>query len=203
MAERGVRWVRIGARTYRERLAVAVVWAAPLSLSTYLVVIIADRPLIAAFGLWPGIALALVAGIAAYAATVAIRAHRFPTLTVSPSADRVRIRDREMAAEELRKATLLPVGKGDKRVLLLSIGPAKGPAARLILRKGERVLLPEPHRELLLNVVRASNLQFPRNPDDPQNRFAKYNYPGSIDKEIAIALLERIPEPGDPLPVSL
>jgi hypothetical protein len=197
------RWVRIGAQTYRERLAMAAMWATPVSFAAYLVGSLVSRPAMDAFGLAPAIILALLAALGAYLVAAAIQASRFPTLSVRPDAGRVRIRNTEFVPEDLRRASLLPVGRDDKRVLLLTLGPEKGPAAQLILRKGTRVLLPEGHRALLLDVVRRSGLQFPRNPDDPQNRFAKYNHPGSIDRDIAIAVLERIPEPGDPLPVSL
>lgn len=43
----------------------------------------------------------------------------------------------------------------------------------------------------------------PFSADDPKGRFAKYNFPGHVDRDTAIDLVLHTPKVGDPLPVSL
>ena len=47
-----------------------------------------------------------------------------------------------------------------------------------------------------------STIAQPTSSHDPSGRFARYNFPGTLSRDEAVALVRRIPLPGEPLPIT-
>lgn len=133
---------------------------------------------------------------------LAVAALLSPGMHVSADGARIRIRGRVGAASDLHQASLLTDRAfGPRRNLLLQLH-TEGRSARIWLRAGTRVLLSDEERTALAGALERSTIEPPRTSYDPSGRFARYNFPGSLTRDEAVRLVQRIPGPGEPLPIS-
>lgn len=49
--------------------------------------------------------------------------------------------------------------------------------------------------------MRRSSIAVPQTPDDPRGRFARYNFPGSLSRADALAVVLTPPTINDPAPI--
>jgi hypothetical protein len=52
-------------------------------------------------------------------------------------------------------------------------------------------------------IVRRSNIAVPQTPNDPTGRFARYNFPASLNRDDALEVVLNPPTMDDPAPVLL
>ena len=107
-----------------------------------------------------------------------------------------------MPADAIVRATLrVDRAAGPRRDLILQLhAPQLRTAVWLRSRAG--VLLTDEERQVLLRVLERSSVEPPRSAYDPAGRFTHTNFPGALTKAEALDLVQRMPEPGDPLPLS-
>jgi hypothetical protein len=125
-------------------------------------------------------------------------------LDVNLTTNEFRLGSRTRPLSELVTAilTATPATKRGSRLVSLAVGPQRGPRSAFVLRARDGTPIPKETAELLAETVRRSAIAMPENPDDPTGRFARYNYPGHVTREEALALILSPPEPQDPLPLS-
>jgi hypothetical protein len=196
-------WVRFGALTFWQRLSVSGSAVIPiLFIPVTLAGQLALRPARDAGGFW-GIAAAVAGAVVLSFLIVWIHSLLHPVPWVN------------LGTNELRSGKVsVPLGSIDSA--FLGVSTAKGPAnlflqlregkrtwATIYLRKRHTVLLSEHDRELFAEVLRRTSITMPYSADDPKGKFAKYNFPGHVDRDTAIDLVVHTPKVGDPLPVSL
>lgn len=197
-------WQRIGRASFRQRvLLVSGAVGAPLTL--YFLLYVGPTMTRLAFEDQPyplRVVLTLGAAVLLWAVVVGIAALFFPGLQATPDGERVRIGRRELPAAAIDRAWLQTeraTGPRQQLIVRLDAGRAR---TRLWLRAKQRVLLTEDERRLLVRVLEASSVQPPASPYDPDARFARYNFPGSLTKAEAIALVQEVPAPGERLPIT-
>lgn len=119
----GTAFTRVGALSYRERLRLTLLVGAPALLIGFPLVQVMATLLREPLGAWPSLLLALAVGIAAYVAASAVRALRFPGVSVSPDGTRVRIRGRE----DQRPEDVMPMVEifGQHELAELATDPAR------------------------------------------------------------------------------
>jgi hypothetical protein len=101
-------------------------------------------------------------------------------------------------------SAVLAVGS-NRRVPSLSLQLRVGGHVRAVipLRHRSDVLLTDrSQRKLLAELVNRTRIELPHDPHDPGNKFARYNFPGHIDRDTAVDLILRTPEAYEPLPRS-
>jgi len=113
---------------------------------------------------------------------------------------RLRIRGKVLAFEQVDSAELLPLSRDDASGLLLRFGQKKGRKASVLLRDRAEPVLDDERRELLLAVIRGSQIARPVSPHDPTGAFGRYNFPGTLDREGAEQVVLQPPAPGEHAP---
>jgi hypothetical protein len=113
---------------------------------------------------------------------------------------RLRIRHGVVPFEQIERAELVGLSDGDRAGLLLKIGRRRGPAASILLRERSTPVLDDARRDLLIEVIRASSIAPPASPHDPTGKFARFNFPGMLDKAGAEQVVRDPPAPGEPAP---
>jgi hypothetical protein len=108
---------------------------------------------------------------------------------------------RTVALADLDRATVPvdPAMKSDVLVLRLA---AKEARVEIILRDRRGPRLDGTSTRVLAEALRRTSVAMPTSSADPTGRFGRYNFPGHIGLDDAIALVERPPGPGAPLPAS-
>jgi hypothetical protein len=96
--------------------------------------------------------------------------------------------------------TTAPVGNGG-RVLVLRL-TAKEARVEFILRDRQDATLDPTSTAVLAEALRRTSVAMPTSIHDPTGRFARYNFPGHIGRDDAVALVEHPPAAGDPLPAA-
>lgn len=96
--------------------------------------------------------------------------------------------------------TTAPVGNGG-RVLVLRL-TAKEARVEFILRDRKDATLDPTSTAVLAEALRRTSVAMPTSIHDPTGRFARYNFPGHVDRDDAVALVEHPPAAGDPLPAA-
>ncbi|WP_156155619.1 hypothetical protein [Frigoribacterium sp. MEB024] len=96
--------------------------------------------------------------------------------------------------------TTAPVGNGG-RVLVLRL-TAKEARVDFILRDRKDATLDPTSTAVLAEALRRTSVAMPTSIHDPTGRFARYNFPGHVDRDDAVALVEHPPAAGDPLPAA-
>lgn len=87
-----------------------------------------------------------------------------------------------------------------RRSIALVLKSGHGFRATVMLRAPGGRLRTEREAAVLREVVERSSIRMPSSPDDPRGAFARYNFPDNVTKEQALALIERPPDVGEPLP---
>ena len=87
------------------------------------------------------------------------------------------------------------------RMLTLRFGAKGGPRASVRLR-GRTGRTPSPAvTDVLAHIIRRSSIAVPQTPDDPNARFARYNFPGFLSRDDALEVVLNPPTIDDPVPV--
>jgi hypothetical protein len=202
MAGQADEWLPLSRSSFRQRLALSAVAIVPFAFLAN-----ALGPI--ATALFPGLdqvaaALAvyaiLVAGVVA---SIAIHAAAHPNPYANFVRRQVRVGRYLLPFAEIDSAVLRPLGSPAKPGLLLQFGRYRGQHAAVLFRTNRGELLAPEYRERLIEVFAASRVRLPSSPYDPDNRFARYNFPGHLDRKTLIELLSHPPLPGEPLPVIL
>ncbi|KQT37082.1 hypothetical protein ASG28_15435 [Frigoribacterium sp. Leaf415] len=96
--------------------------------------------------------------------------------------------------------TTAPVGTGG-RVVVLRL-TAKEARVEFILRDRQDATLDPTSTAVLAEALRRTSVAMPTSIHDPSGRFARYNFPGHIGRDDAVALVEHPPAAGEPLPAA-
>lgn len=151
---------------------------------------------------WPQAIGASLLVVGAFVAVVALTIHlRFPQPWVNFDTGEIRAGRRTASFSEIDSAWLFAAPMKKARVLPFQFGVAKGPQVIVRLRGAKNQLVDPDTARLLIEVLKRSNVRMPVSNDDPTGRFARYNFPGHLTLEDAIAVVEFPPGPRDPLPV--
>lgn len=89
-----------------------------------------------------------------------------------------------------------------RQAMSIRFGHGSNPRRRatvMLLRGTEEVLAPEAKRILLAALAECPIVR-PTSPYDPTGRFASANFPGTLDRAGALAVVEHPPRAGEPLP---
>ncbi len=87
------------------------------------------------------------------------------------------------------------------RMLTLRFGAEGGPRASVRLRGRTGQIPAAAVTEVLAQIVRCSSIAVPQSSNDPTGRFARYNFPGFLSREDALAVVLNPPTIDDPAPV--
>lgn len=152
---------------------------------------------------WPlagGLAVLLLGVMVA--AVIVVARLRFPQPWVNFDTGQLRTGGRTASFSQIDSAVLFATrARKKKRALMLQFGVTKGPQVIVRLRDSKNQVLDPETARLILEVLACSNVRMPYSSDDPTGRFARYNFPGHLTLEDAIALVESPPAPSEPLPV--
>lgn len=113
---------------------------------------------------------------------------------------RLRIGRRVVPFAEITRAELVPVPNDDEAGLLLKLARGRRPSVSVLLRERATPVLDDARRDLLIEVIRASSIARPVSPHDPTGKFARFNFPGMLDKAGAEQVVRDPPAPGEPAP---
>jgi hypothetical protein len=132
---------------------------------------------------------------------VVIARLRTPQVFVNTAARLISTRRASVLWSELDQADLVVTESARRRTVILLLRSGKAFRVPLVLRRSNERPLDERTRELAAQVIRASSIAMPVSKDDPTGSFARFNFPTSITKEEALAVVESPPAFGDPLPI--
>jgi hypothetical protein len=193
-------WQPLDPTSFRQRIPIALAVATPFwllligwSLQVALV-LFDDFPLV----LRILILLAAAFGIGSAALVVAAWLHPAPNVNFGRGV--IRVRRRELALADIDTATVALAPARGGAPLQLAFGRQKGLMARVILRSPQGQRLEQEYVDRLARVLRESSVALPIDPYDPQHKFARYNFPGSLDKDAAIELVDHIPAANEAQP---
>ena len=191
-------WVRLG----RPPWWAAVVFVPP----TLLVVLVADVTVVTGFSRHslPFIArvgIACAVGVLVLGATVLVSRLRSPAAMANLARGELRAGRRTASFDAITQAQLRAGTTDRHRSIALVLKADHGFRAVVMLRAPGGRLRTEREAAVLREVVERSAIRMPSSPDDPRGAFARYNFPDNITKEDALALIEKPPDVGDPLPI--
>lgn len=112
----------------------------------------------------------------------------------------IRIRGRVHPFSDIDMAELDPLTNNEKDALSIRFGVRRGRKASVLIREGRRPALDGDRRDLLLAVIAGSSIVRPSSPHDPTGRFARFNFPGTLDREAAARVVEAPPQVDEPAP---
>jgi len=188
------RWLRLG------RIDWYTVWStAPLALLVVVAVQFAQASF--TLGRQGGFAVVAVVYALGALAPVVIAQLRSPQPWVNLARGELRMGRRVLRFEQIERAVLTVMVTRRTRVLVLHFGAEKGGMARAVLRDRSGNPIEAHDAALLVAVLDRSNVRMPEAKEDPSGRFARYNFPGHVTKDEAIALVRNPPDKDDPLPI--
>jgi hypothetical protein len=137
--------------------------------------------------------------------TMIVLRRRHPDVWVDVSGRRVKVGRRLAHWDTFTTAELgvFEVWPGAPRTLILTLRTPDGLRAPLVVRRRGRLGLSPWARDAAVALVESSEVAMPRAKEDPTGRFARFNFPSNLTKEDALALIERPPQDGEPLPIPL
>lgn len=141
----------------------------------------------------------LAAVVAAFGIEAAKALARPPEVNLASGL--LRHRGRVMSFSQIEIAALIVEGVGSSRVLILQFGTERI-RFDASLRKGAILTLKATTATQLLGILGGSSITLPESRWDPKGKFTRYNFPGRISKDEALALVENPPAPGEPLPIA-
>jgi len=143
----------------------------------------------------------LTAGAVLVVSTL-IRNVRYPQPWVNLDTNELRAGDsRTIALSDIDRA-LIPSDPAVRSEVLTLRLVAKQARVEIILRDRKGPRLDPGSTRALAEAVRRTSIAMPTSPDDPGGTFARYNFPGHIDLDAAVALVQQPPPPGKPLPAA-
>ena len=192
-------WIPLAAPSDKHRAKSALlIYGLPVYMAGYLSYFVTGAIAPNAFWLPLGVMLVVIGVVGGI---VAFRVfHSNPPVTVNLDARLVCLRRRPVPFDEVTRAQLGPYGSVKKPVMVLTLGTAGRRIGIVMLRDHNDTPMSEEARGALLSVLNGSNVTRPISPDDPTEKFAKYNFPGQLTKIEAISLVERNPKINEPLP---
>lgn len=197
-------WVRVGRVSFRRRMAAAGAGAG-LFVVIYVSVFLGPRLgglLVPAAPGWVAAVGGALLGLALAAGALAISAFRSRGFAVRADGSAARVRGQSIDAIAFDRASLLTErAYGPRRNLLLELHAGRS-AARIWLRSGDRVLLAADEQDALVRLLELSSIAPPRSAFDPDGRFSRVEFPGSLTRADAVDVVRRIPKPGERLPVT-
>jgi hypothetical protein len=125
-----------------------------------------------------------------------------PSPAVDLSTDQLRVGRTIVELAAIDSAVLLPSELEHSSTLVLRLKSAGKTVTLVPLLRRNKVVLTEAESALWAEVLARTRVAMPTSADDPKGRFARYNFPGHVDKDTAIDLLLNPPRSGDPLPIS-
>jgi hypothetical protein len=195
-------WLPLDPTTFRQRLPIALALATPfwvLLLGWSLQISLA---LFEGFPILLRILILLVAAFGIGSAALLVAAWLHPAPSVNFGRGTIRVRRRELAFADIDTATVALAAARVPAPLQLAFGRQKGLMAHVILRSPKDERLAQEYVDRLLRVLGDSSIVLPADPYDPQHKFARYNFPGALDKDAAIELVGNVPAAGAPQPFS-
>jgi hypothetical protein len=202
MADEGGRWVSFGVLPLRQRLSLYL-WV-PIPGVSLLVILGAEFVLQVAFRLFGSfgffILLVLAVPLSGIILVLYLAFKRPPQVNFEQSA--MRVRHKTVALADVDSASLVVFDKRGRRLMALRFGRMKGPQALVYLLGADGPVLSAHDQAILVRLLEQTNITMPASPDDPSGRFARYNFPGHLDREAAIEVVKNPPDIGEELPVS-
>ena len=202
MADDG--WVRIPPPTYRQRLVIGTIWIFVASYvgwrpSAWLGARLEER----IGGGWLTVASVTVLGVLALCALVLLFITRVtPSLDVDAGRGVLRLRGRERPFADLVGARVeqpqepqesrydRPRKRPRRDPLVLRLDLAGGGRFRIVLAIGPTTTITPERAAALIQAVRGSRITAPTASYDPDGRFTHLNFPGSLDIDGVVRLLE-------------
>lgn len=108
----------------------------------------------------------------------------------------VRIRGRVVPFSAVDLAELEPFTNLDPDLLSLRLGVRGRRTVVIVIREGREAAVTGEHRDALLALLAGSSITRPSSVHDPTGRFARFNFPGSLDKAGAAEVVEHPPQVG-------
>ncbi|BDZ47694.1 hypothetical protein [Naasia aerilata] len=141
---------------------------------------------------------------AVFGGTTLVQNLRYPQPWVNFDTGEFRSGRRTVPIAALTDATLTAVApvRKKERAITLRFGAKGGPRAVFVLRDSRNRTIKKDTAVLLAELLRRSSIRMPESPHDPTGRFARYNFPGHLGKEDAVATVLDPPAWDDPLPVA-
>lgn len=102
---------------------------------------------------------------------------------------------------ELDRAELIVAGSTAGRWGSAILAIRGGPIRLAFTLRNKRGAISPALSHLLRAVLERSSVAMPKSKDDPEGRFARYNFPTNISREQAVELVTNVPEPNDDLPI--
>jgi hypothetical protein len=198
------RRIPIPAPTSRQRLAVGLFWiavAGGMFLSTYLSLGRLIEESIGG-GWWTVVGTVAAVEALVVGSVYAVIVRRTPAVEVDLGRGAIGLRGQDVPLSDVTGARAEAVAssaftwgrrKGEPPApdtVVLVLTTRQGRACRIVLLVGERRIQSEEATAALVAAVRASAVAPPTTPDDPDGRFTRINFPGHVDIEDAVALLE-------------
>ncbi|MBF4624805.1 hypothetical protein ITJ40_11190 [Clavibacter sp. VKM Ac-2872] len=205
--------MRIPAPSFRQRLLFGGLWFVLVAwLGANPLGYLGRRLEEAVGGGWPTVAATVVLGVAAGGAILLLVITRLtPALDIDAGRGVLRLRGTERPfsglvgarieiAQVPRESRYDAPRKGPRRdPLVIRLDLADGARFRVVLAIGATDALSAERTEALLTAVRGSRIAAPTASYDPDGRFTHLNFPGSLDRDAAVALVEH-PQSATALP---
>ncbi|ROP78963.1 hypothetical protein EDF18_1622 [Frigoribacterium sp. PhB107] len=132
----------------------------------------------------------------------AVRNAIYPQPWVNLDTDQLRAGTRRTVALVDVDRALVPLDPALRSDVLVLRLTAKEARVEIILRDRRGPRLDGTSTRVLAEALRRTSVAMPTSATDPTGRFGRYNFPGHIGLGDAVALVERPPAPGAPLPAS-
>lgn len=194
-------WVRIGQRrwwsTWVGVTSFAIVFAALQGTSIFARFVDSGAPSLVSLSFGALVTAAL------FGLVTLIRNARYPQPWVDLDADLLRAgRRRSIPLASVDRAVLSTTIAGTGvRVLVLRV-VAQEARVEFILRDRKDATLDPTSTAVLAEALRRTSIAMPTSIHDPSGRFARYNFPGHVGRDDAVALVEHPPATGEPLPAA-
>ena len=114
--------------------------------------------------------------------------------------ERIRIRGRSHRFADVDTAQLDPPNNNERDGLSLQLAVRGGRKVSVLIREGREPAVLGERRDLLLAVIAGSSITRPSSAYDPTGKFARFNFPGTLDKEGAAAVVRSPPQVDEPGP---
>jgi membrane protein YdbS with pleckstrin-like domain len=138
----------------------------------------------------------------AFVVVTVVHHRRWPPVAVSLGSGELRAGGRVIPLASVNAAQFgsVPIRKRDP-VLTLRLLSGEKARAEVLLRDRRGHELPVEQQQVLAEAIRRTAVAMPVSRDDPSGRFARYNFPGHIDRDDAVAVVLHPPRADEALPV--
>lgn len=126
---------------------------------------------------------------------------RWPQPAVNLDTSELRSGTKVVPLAAITTASLAVVSVRKTRVLVLRVTADKEARAEFVLRNRNNHTPDAETLGVLSEALRRTSIAMPVSKDDPDGRFARYNFPGFLTREQAVALVLDPPESDEPLPI--